>query len=60
MIQSELKQEYTENTLLRYIKKINVLPLDKFASIMPANTIIDVFVNVLHLCAFSALLVKLE
>ena len=42
MIQRELKQEDTENTLLTYIKKINILPLDKFASIMPARTIIDI------------------
>ena len=47
MIQRELKQENTENTLLTYIKKINILPLDKFASIMPANTIIDIFDNTL-------------
>ena len=42
MIQRELKQEDTENTLLTYMKKINILPLDKFASRMPANTIIDI------------------
>ena len=42
MIQRELKQEDTENTLLTYIKKMNILQLNKFASIMPANTIIDI------------------
>ena len=47
MIQRELKQENTENTLLTYIKKKNILPLDKFASIMPANTITDIFDNIL-------------
>ena len=46
MIQTELKQESTENTLLIYIKKTNIFPLDKFASIMPANTIIDIFDNI--------------
>ena len=45
MIQTELKQENTENTLLTYTKKINILPLDKFASIMTANIIIDIFDN---------------
>ena len=50
MIQRELKHEDTENTLLTYIKKINIVPLDEFSSIMPlmpANTIIDIFDNIL-------------
>ena len=50
MIQRELKHEDTENTLLTYIKKNNIVPLDEFASIMPlmpANTIIDIFDNIL-------------
>ena len=48
MIQRELKHEDTENTLLTsYIKKINIVPLDEFASIMPTNTIIYIFDNIL-------------
>ena len=50
MIQRKLKHEDTENTLLTYIKKINIVPLDEFASkmpLMPANTIIDIFDNIL-------------
>ena len=50
MIQRELKHEDTKNTLLTYIKKINIVPLDEFASIMspmPANTTIDIFDNIL-------------
>ena len=50
MIQRELKHEDTENTLLTYIKKIDIVPSDEFASIMPlmpANTIIDIFDNIL-------------
>ena len=50
MIQRELKHEDTENTLLTYIKKINIVPADEFASIMPlmpANIIIDIFDNIL-------------
>ena len=50
MIQRELKHEDTKNTLLTYIKITNIVPLDEVASIMPlmpANTIIDIFDNIL-------------
>ena len=43
MIQMELQEEDTENILLTYIWNIHLLPLDKFASIIPTNTIIDLF-----------------
>ena len=52
MIKRELKHEDTENTLLTYIKTINIVPLDEFASIMtlmPTNTIIDIFDNILYI-----------
>ena len=53
MIQRELMHEEIENTLPTYIKKINIVPLDEFANIMPlmpANTIIDIFDN--SLCIY--------
>ena len=43
MIQMELQEEDTENILPTYIWNIHLLPLDKFASIIPTNTIIDIF-----------------
>ena len=57
MIQRELKHEDTKSTLLTYIYKINIVPLDDFASIMslmPANTIIDTFdIFYAFMCIFS-------
>ena len=44
MIQRELQQEHTENTLLTYFEENEyILPLDKFISIIPTNTVIDIF-----------------
>ena len=43
MIQMELQEENSENILLTYIWNIHLLPLDKFASKIPTNTIIDLF-----------------
>ena len=48
MIQRELQREYIQNTLLTHIKVyiymcIYILPLDKFATIIETNTIIDKF-----------------
>ena len=42
MIQRELQEEDTENILLTYIWNIHILPLDKFDSKIPTNTIIDI------------------
>ena len=40
----ELQQEHTENTLLTYFKENEYnLSLDEFISIIPINTIIDIF-----------------
>ena len=56
MIQRELQQEHTENTWLTYIQEDEyILPLDKFISIIPTNTIIDIFYIILciYMCMFS-------